>query len=156
MKNLDRGIQTVEIPVTPRVFQRLYRKDIEYEMKRLLSRQYTGKPKFDPDDILEIFDWREASRDLQREGFGAVAVLRVARGGRLLAEWWQEHVFSPCQWLQGQPGSGGHVLDVEDDLVKLRCDCGERLVLDRESLIGLHLDPDPIPDREETYDVREV
>lgn len=131
MRDCEKGIQRIEIPLSEYIFERIYRADSEDEMFRTLSTQYTGLPRFDSRDVMGL-DWAEASSELQREGFIAVAVLRVARGHRLAAEFILEHV-------------DHHDIDAytHDGDILLACtECDDEMRLEPRSLRPLHMDPD--------------
>lgn len=139
MRDVDKGIQRIEIPLTEFMVDRMLAADSEDEMFRILSAQHTGLPRFDSRDVLKL-SWDEAGRELQREDFVAVAIPRVARGHRLLAEFAMEHghCLNGIQVMSTAGDGGG------ESLIVAECarPCGESIQLLRRSLRPLHMDPD--------------
>lgn len=92
MTSEDKGVITAEIHLTKNLFKEALRytqTQSPYDLRRLLSKQWTYRPSIDPTDIIEIVDWEKS--EARREGFAVKAIVKVARGRHRLADFLLDH-----------------------------------------------------------------
>lgn len=132
MREHDRGFIEKEIHLTKSRFKEAHRLTEENSMrdlKSLLAKQYTYFPRITWHEIVEIVDWK-ASR-AKREGFVVMAIVRIAIGHRLLADFLKIHEHGQGDFIQMSSDQGS---------LFLTCSCGETLELSRKSLKGMYKD----------------
>lgn len=149
----ENGIQTEKVPLTRNLFRRALRASREgqdRELKRIVTSQFTKMPRPDPDDILTL-DFEKAPRKMRKPptSYAVVAIVEVARGQRVLADFVLEHTGPDSPTPSAELGDeittcGKFIVGGDGDDVLVECPCGGQLRLSRRSLRGT-----TVPEEEE-------